>query len=197
MSPAALRIRTTCLLAITLAVTTFPVAAADLQDCIRASIPAHTGWFATFRQSQHIAVLSAPLEAAGEVELRDGAIRWTVISPMRQTLRIDADGHMHSDDGTPMDHPAVAGIVKMLLSLDLEGLQRHFVIAGTCDAKGWTLQLRPREDGFANLFSAIEVNGRDRLDAVVLQGRDGDFTRITFDTTLPGSPAIAPAKPPE
>lgn len=164
--------------------------AAPVLACVSRRITAGGDWSATFHQSQHIAVLSTPLESTGRVDLRAGSIRWEVMTPITQVLTIDAQGRIRSDDGSTLEHPAVASTIRMLLSMDVDGLSGAFGITGQCDAQAWSLDLVPRDQTLSALFSAITLRGSTSLDAVDLQARNGDATRIRFAPATPESPAL-------
>lgn len=153
-------------------------------SCVQSIIQPGDRWASTFEQTQHLSVLTAPLFSSGKVVLDQGTIRWTVLEPIRQTLTIDAAGRMQSDDGTTMDHPAIANLVKMLLTLDTVGLESAFTTTGDCskDAspRGWVLALVPKDPAVAALFDRIDVQGGVSLHEVTLHTRSGDYTTITF-----------------
>jgi|GEM_PF-2439684 len=160
-------------------------ASEDLLGCVHQSLGSGASWTADFNQTQHLALLSSPLQSSGRVEVNAGTIHWEMVSPIADVLMIDDQGKLTSSNGEPINHPVIANTIRLLLTLDIEGLKNTFKIAGTCAAGDWSLQLEPTDTVLAAVFSLIEIRGGATVDTVVLRTLNADFTEIRFQQPPP------------
>jgi len=146
-----------------------------------------------FTQERRIEGLSRPLVSRGRfVVVRGEGVLWDTAEPFPHSLRVTAQG-------VRVEEPAAgaAGLARAstgaapremnrmlgaLFEADLGVLDRYFRARGELADSGWSIDLRPRADALARVFSAIVLRGDALLRTIELQEANGDHTRIRLES---------------
>ncbi len=134
-----------------------------------------------FIQLRHLKVLSRPLISRGNfVFHRQSGVRWAVIEPFPSVMIANASGVSWQGEQA---QPLTAGfgqLLRALLTLDVEQLQRNFEISGDPDGDEWRLVLTPRNQQWKKAIAEIQLRGSEYVSRVDVQEAKGDSVRVQF-----------------
>lgn len=197
-------VRFLCLLAVVLLAAATPSMAEAPADvaAIAARIEQPALLRGRFEQDKQIAGFRKPLRSNGQFVLARGrGVIWQTERPFpsrltmtTQRLRVTSgDSVREVDAATEPALRAIHDVLFDVLAGDLAGLKDAFTIEVLrADGPRWQLRLLPRPGAFAQVFSAIELEGDRHVERLVLAETNGDRSDIRFSDL-----ALAPALSPE
>ncbi len=144
---------------------------------------------ASFIQTKNIEVLSRPIHSTGRLWVKSkDLLVWQMLKPIKSTMVI-SQGEMQQFDKNDMvlavpKNPLVntlSSVFIHLLTGQLEQLSTHFNTDFKCNDESWTLKLVPFNKDIAQLFSLIQLQGKDKIEQVLLNEVRGDYTTIKLN----------------
>lgn len=146
---------------------------------------------AEFRQTRQIKGLTQPLLSSGEILIsREKGLWWQQKTPFVLTLLLDEQRMMQQVAGerpqviTAQSNPQMFQFNHLLRSLfqaDRSVLEANFILTFRDKQHGeWVMLLRPKTSPLDKVFNTITLEGKDYLDQIVLDDRQGDRTEIVF-----------------
>lgn len=155
----------------------------DIQD-LQTLLRAHTVVKGEFVQQRYFRALPQPLTSQGQFTLAaDRGLLWQLVTPLRQHLRITAQGIDRQDDNggwAPLAGAAgstrEAGLFLAVLAGDTSGLRDNFALALSGTADDWTLRMTPRSALLRQVFDHILITGNTYVQQIELHEAQGDRT---------------------
>lgn len=150
---------------------------------------------ADFTQSKTLRVLKRPLVSSGRlVFLADKGILWQVREPFPTRLLVKRDALIRwNESGEPeriafAQSPVFGAFARVFIAMftgAFAPLRENFAIESHLTEAAWRLDLTPRdrdagENVLARIFTRIRATGGRFVDALEIEERRGDRTRITF-----------------
>lgn len=146
---------------------------------------------AEFRQTRQIKGLTQPLRSSGEMLIsREKGLWWQQKTPFVLTLLLDEQRMMQQVAGerpqviTAQSNPQMFQFNHLLRSLfqaDRSVLEANFTLTFRDKQHGeWVMLLQPKTSPLDKVFNAITLEGKDYLNQIVLDDRQGDRTEIVF-----------------
>ncbi|HEY6527495.1 MAG TPA: outer membrane lipoprotein carrier protein LolA [Cellvibrionaceae bacterium] len=168
-----------------LAVGAAAVHAADIDPRILAiSRPEASG---TFTQKRLFKGMSKPLISKGDFAYaqRKGLL-WRTMAPIENELFADSRGVQTSLMGSTQTSSGkveekVTHLIFSLLAMDIEQLQKDFMLDTRWQGENWQLDLTPKSALIAAAIKSIAISGTSRLNYLQLTTQQGDVTEITFN----------------
>jgi hypothetical protein len=165
--------------------------AQDLAQAVRQQLAQPPVLRGEFEQSKQVQGFAKPLVSRGSfLVARERGVLWATKTPFASQLRLTRDEILATQGNGAVafrldasKEPAVRvinGLMFSLLNGDLGGLEQHFKIEGTADAKGWSLQLTPRNGAIAKLMNRIDLAGDKHVRSIRIEEANGDKTTIRF-----------------
>jgi hypothetical protein len=143
----------------------------------------------TFRQTRHLAVLSRPLVATGDLVVdRDRGVLWQVKKPLVRTFVLGPGGLREADAaGKAIRQPSqeapvmaqMARIVGSLLKGQWSTLDDFFTVHPQGDPSRWEIVLEPRPST-APFLKRVRVSGAAFLERIQVEEPGGDTMDVTF-----------------
>lgn len=145
---------------------------------------------AQFEQVRRIKDLPQPLRSKGEIIIaRDKGLFWSQEKPFSMVLLLD-DKKMvqvindQTQVVTAESNPQMFQfnhLLRALFQADRKVLEQNFKISFQDQGAGhWQLVLTPISSPLDKIFSDLTLQGRDVLENIVLNDKQGDRTNITF-----------------
>jgi Outer membrane lipoprotein carrier protein LolA-like len=164
--------------------------AADLVADVRARLAQPTVLRGEFEQSKQVAGFKKPLLSDGDfLVAKDRGVIWRTRKPFPGVLKLTPSEIVATQGGdvafrlSAKTEPTVRvinGLMFALLNGDLSALSEQFKMEGSVEAKTWTLNLVPKQPGFAKILTHVELSGDQHVRKVVLDEANGDHTTIVF-----------------
>lgn len=137
---------------------------------------------ADFRQQQHLAMLSRPLESTGSLLLIKGhGLQWQMKTPFTSDLKL-IDGTLYSNgqaDSLPGGE-AFSRRLMMVLSGDFSALEKTFKIEASGQPEQWTLTLEPRSATLKKVLHGLSISGGRTPEQFRLNYPNGDYSATTL-----------------
>ena len=142
-----------------------------------------------FTQSKTLSGVSKKLNSEGFfiVEKSKGIV-WITEKPIYQTLKVSDSGiRIGNKSGVLMNldarsEPSVKYINELVLAIfsgDMSTLERLFNYSGDVTAKGWNLELTPKNTA-STFFKKITIVGSSAINRISFISKDGDLTEVIF-----------------
>ena len=146
---------------------------------------------AEFRQTRQIKGLTQPLRSSGEILIsREKGLWWQQKTPFVLTLLLDEQRMVQQvADQRPQVITAQSNpqmfqfnhLLRSLFQADRSVLEANFTLTFRDRQHGeWTVLLQPKTSPLDKVFNAITLEGKDYLNQIVLDDRQGDRTEIVF-----------------
>jgi hypothetical protein len=146
-----------------------------------------------FTQSKTLSGVSKKLNSEGFfiVDKSKGII-WITEKPIYQTLKVSNSGVLVGNkSGVLMNldarsEPSVKYINELVLAIfsgDMSALEKLFNYSGEVTAKGWNLELTPKNT-VSTLFKKITIVGSSTINRIIFISKDGDLTEVIFSDVL-------------
>ncbi len=144
----------------------------------------------TFIQYRILAGLTTPLRSEVFFKFhQEGHLTWRVSKPVASRLEVYRD-RIEQADGDAMitqlsaeKNPLVQVLINIFFGLienDRASLATHFVVSSQTVNSTWHDHLVPKDKHFGQAIEWIEIEGRGKLERLVMQERNGDQLRIEF-----------------
>ncbi|KAA0088718.1 outer membrane lipoprotein carrier protein LolA [Paraburkholderia sp. T12-10] len=178
------------------------VADARLVARIAAQLAVKAGVRTTFRQTQTLAALSAPLVSTGTlVFAREHGVIWRTETPYRVTYvigdagvtKVDAGGRQSTRAAPRGGVAQVSQMMRAMLGGDLSALYSQFDVAAAGTPARWHVLLTPNQPQLAQAVKALRMEGGMYLQTLEITAANGDTTRIAFSGSE-GIDALSPAE---
>lgn len=144
-----------------------------------------------FQQSKYIADLDTTLDSSGTFRfVIDEGLRWNIRKPVPTNLRITPTEIVEEQDGEEVmrmdvdDQPMTRAISEVFFAIfggDWDALAKRFTIRPLQEGSPWRFELEPRDELLKSYLSAIELQGTEYLDVLILRESNGDRTRIQLN----------------
>lgn len=142
-----------------------------------------------FSQTKLLSGVSKKLSSEGFfiVDKSKGVI-WVTQKPIYQTLKVSESGiRIGNKSGVLMNldarsEPSVKYINQLVMAIfsgDMSVLEKLFNDAGDVTAKGWTLELTPKNIS-ATFFQKITIAGGSAISRITFISKEGDITEVAF-----------------
>ncbi len=146
---------------------------------------------ADFTQSRAIAGMAKPLVSSGQLLIaRDKGLWWHQERPFALTLVLDDKRMVQVMNNQPPQIVTAESnpqmfqfnhLLRALFQADRQVLEQNFTIDfSDLGKQGWRLVLTPKTSPLDKLFHTITLGGRDYLEGIELNDRQGDLTTISL-----------------
>ena len=142
-----------------------------------------------FTQSKTLSGVSKKLNSEGFFIVdKNKGIVWITEKPIYQTLKVsDAGIRIGNKSGVLMNlearsEPSVKYINELVLAIfsgDMSALEKLFNYSGDVTAKGWNLELTPKNTT-STFFKKITILGSSAINRISFISKDGDLTEVVF-----------------
>jgi hypothetical protein len=142
-----------------------------------------------FTQIKTLSGVSKKLNSEGFFIIdKSMGIVWITEKPIYQTLKVSGSGiRIGNKSGVLMNldarsEPSVKYINELVLAIfsgNMSALERLFNYAGDVTAKGWSLELMPKNTA-SSLFKKITIVGSSSISRISFISKDGDLTEVIF-----------------
>ena len=142
-----------------------------------------------FTQSKTLSGVSKKLNSEGFFIVdKSKGIVWITEKPIYQTLKVSDSGiRIGNKSGVLMNldarsEPSVKYINELVLAIfsgDMSTLERLFNYSGDVTAKGWNLELTPKNTALT-FFKKITIVGSSAINRISFISKDGDLTEVIF-----------------
>ncbi|QWD07920.1 outer membrane lipoprotein carrier protein LolA [Polynucleobacter paneuropaeus] len=142
-----------------------------------------------FIQSKTLSGVSKKLNSEGFFIVdKSKGIVWITEKPIYQTLKVSDSGiRIENKSGVLMNldarsEPSVKYINELVLAIfsgDMSALERLFNYSGDVTAKGWNLELTPKNTT-STFFKKITIVGGSAINRISFISKDGDLTEVIF-----------------
>ena len=177
------------LIALMLFLITGSVCASTLVSQIETLVSAAPTVRGNFTQSKTLSGVSKKLNSEGFFIVdKSKGIVWITEKPIYQTLKVSNSGiRIGNKSGVLMNldarsEPSVKYINELVLAIfsgDMSALERLFNYSGEVTAKGWNLELTPKNT-VSTLFKQITIVGSSTINRISFISKDGDLTEVIF-----------------
>jgi hypothetical protein len=188
------------LLAVCLALASFPSLAAAPIGKIQSLLAKPTTLCGRFDQTKQLAGLKKPLASSGRFCLvAEKGVVWRTLQPFPNTLRVTRDEVVQTQGERvamrldAKQEPAVRminGILFSLLAGDMTQLETLFEVDGAIRGSSWNVALKPREPGLAKAIASIALDGDAYVKGITISESNGDRSSIRFADIVTGSAAL-------
>lgn len=142
---------------------------------------------APFREQRFVAVLSAPLEASGEVLcIPSQGLIWSTARPFQKSTYLTPDGIEHRDQSGALvsdsERSEVSRTLLALLSGDVETVSDNFTVTLSGSDESWTVTLVPNDPLVVQVISQISIRGAKHPRVVEVAHASGDRIVMTFES---------------
>lgn len=170
----------------------------DIQD-LQTLLRTHAVVRGDFVQQRYFRSLPQPLTSQGQFTLAaERGLLWQLTSPLRQHLRITAQGIDRQDEAgqwAPLAGAAgstrEAGLFLAVLAGDTRGLRDNFELTLSGTANDWTVRMTPRSALLRQVFDHILIAGNAYVQQIDLHEAQGDRTVLRL-TAQQAAAALAP-----
>jgi outer membrane lipoprotein-sorting protein len=142
-----------------------------------------------FSQTKTLSGVSKKLNSEGFfiVDKSKGVV-WITEKPIYQTLKVTETGIRIGNKGGVLmnvdarSEPSVKYINELVLAIfsgDMSALERLFNYSGEVTAKGWNIELTPK-NSVSTLFKKITIVGSSSINRISFISKDGDLTEVIF-----------------
>jgi outer membrane lipoprotein-sorting protein len=177
------------LIALMLFLITGSVCAGTLVSQIETLVSAAPTVRGKFTQSKTLSGVSKKLNSEGFfiVDKSKGVV-WITEKPIYQTLKVSNSGIRIGNKSSVLmnldarSEPSVKYINELVLAIfsgDMSALERLFNYSGEVTAKGWNLELTPKNT-VSTLFKKITIVGSSTINRISFISKDGDLTEVIF-----------------
>jgi len=146
---------------------------------------------ADFSQSRAIAGMAKPLVSSGQLLIaQDKGLWWHQARPFALTLMLDDKRMVQVMNNQPPEIVTAESnpqmfqfnhLLRALFQADRRVLEQNFTTDFTdVGNERWRLVLTPKTTPLDKLFHSITLTGRDYLEGIELNDRQGDLTTITL-----------------
>jgi len=142
-----------------------------------------------FTQSKTLSGVSKKLNSEGFFIVdRSRGVVWITEKPIYQTLKVSDSGiRIGNKSGVLMNldarsEPSIKYINELVLAIfsgDMSVLEKLFNYSGEVTAKGWNLELTPKNT-VTTLFKKISIAGGSTISRISFISKDGDLTEVIF-----------------
>jgi outer membrane lipoprotein-sorting protein len=142
-----------------------------------------------FTQSKILSGVSKKLNSEGFFIVdKSKGIVWITEKPIYQNLKVsDAGIRIGNKSGVLMNldarsEPSVKYINELVLAIfsgDMSALEKLFNYSGDVTAKGWNLELTPKNTA-STFFMKITIEGSSAINRISFISKDGDLTEVVF-----------------
>lgn len=172
---------------------TAPLRAADVEALVSAETRASAQGAALtgdFVQKKFLAELPQPLRSSGDfVYARDRGVIWRVRQPLSAEYILAGNALITREGGIEQRlgadaQPGLAAVSRLfaaLFALDLESLERDFLLYGERRGNHWSIGLRPRHTALASALIEARLDGSRQLEQVVIIDGRGDRTEVELE----------------
>jgi outer membrane lipoprotein-sorting protein len=177
------------LIALMLFLITGSVCASTLVSQIETLVSAAPTVRGKFTQSKTLSGVSKKLNSEGFFIVdKSKGIVWITEKPIYQTLKVSNSGiRIGNKSGVLMNldarsEPSVKYINELVLAIfsgDMSTLEKLFNYSGEVTAKGWNLELTPKNT-VSTLFKQITIVGSSTINRISFISKDGDLTEVIF-----------------
>ena len=143
-----------------------------------------------FQQKKHLSFSKEPLITKGLMVYEKGNMRWEQVSPKPYLMIITDDVLKIKEDGEITEHGLEENkYMKGLKEIMVGSMTGTLLNSGHFDTKFfedpalWIVKLTPKKARMRKMFSEVIMNFNKetyRMDNVVLQEENGDYTTINF-----------------
>lgn len=144
-----------------------------------------------FQQQKYIADLDTTLDSSGTFSFTTGeGLRWNIRKPVPTSLRITPTEIVEEQDGEEVmrmavdEQPMTRAISEVFFAIfggNWEALAERFTIRPLQEESPWHFELTPKGDLLKSYLSAIELQGSEYLEVLILRENNGDRTRIQLN----------------
>jgi len=145
----------------------------------------------SYRQTRHVAGLSAPLEASGNLLMtRENGLAWMQEKPFQVSYVFTDDSLIENSPGVPKkltkkaDKPQlfqVANLFTTIFSGDKKLLKEYFELQFiTQDNDLWKIILVPKNSRLKKFFKSVQLQGSQLVEIVTVYEASGNKTVINF-----------------
>lgn len=169
----------------------------DPLQALQARLAAFETVRADFVQHKEIAAMKRPLVSSGRVLIsREHGVWWQIEQPLRIGYVLQADRIVEiAADGTrrtrsAQDQPGlgqVARIFRALLNAQNDALAEYFEVRSVPAAKGWAVELKPRQPQLAQHLQSIQLSGDTFVESIRIDEASGDRSLIEFKNSRGGA----------
>jgi outer membrane lipoprotein-sorting protein len=177
------------LIALMLFLITGSVCAGTLVSQIETLVSAAPTVRGKFTQSKTLSGVSKKLNSEGFFIVdKSKGIVWITEKPIYQTLKVSNSGIRIGNKSSVLmnldarSEPSVKYINELVLAIfsgDMSSLERLFNFSGEVTAKGWNLELTPKNT-VSTLFKKITIVGSSTINRISFISKDGDLTEVIF-----------------
>jgi outer membrane lipoprotein-sorting protein len=177
------------LIALMLFLITGSVCAGTLVSQIETLVSAAPTVRGKFTQSKTLSGVSKKLNSEGFFIVdKSKGIVWITEKPIYQTLKVSNSGIRIGNKSSVLmnldarSEPSVKYINELVLAIfsgDMSALERLFNYSGEVTAKGWNLELTPKNT-VSTLFKKITIVGSSTINRISFISKDGDLTEVIF-----------------
>jgi outer membrane lipoprotein-sorting protein len=177
------------LIALMLFLITGSVCAGTLVSQIETLVSAAPTVRGNFTQSKTLSGVSKKLNSEGFFIVdKSKGIVWITEKPIYQTLKVSNSGIRIGNKSSVLmnldarSEPSVKYINELVLAIfsgDMSALERLFNFSGEVTAKGWNLELTPKNT-VSTLFKKITIVGSSTINRISFISKDGDLTEVIF-----------------
>lgn len=143
-----------------------------------------------FEQQRILDGFSKPMTSRGHfVVVRDRGVLWNTDTPFASQLIVTHDSLVQKNGNNVTQKldankepalKAINGVLFALLSGDLAALEQRFTVTGEFKNKNWSLLLIPREAGWKQVLTRVELQGNQQINQLKMLDANHDATEITF-----------------
>jgi outer membrane lipoprotein-sorting protein len=177
------------LIALMLFLITGSVCAGTLVSQIETLVSAAPTVRGKFTQNKTLSGVSKKLNSEGFFIVdKSKGIVWITEKPIYQTLKVSNSGIRIGNKSSVLmnldarSEPSVKYINELVLAIfsgDMSALERLFNYSGEVTAKGWNLELTPKNT-VSTLFKKITIVGSSTINRISFISKDGDLTEVIF-----------------
>ena len=142
-----------------------------------------------FSQTKTLSGVSKKLNSEGFFIVDKGkGVIWVTEKPIYQTLKVSESGiRIGNKTGVLMNldarsEPSVKYINELVMAIfsgDMSALENLFNDSGDVSAKGWTLELTPKNMS-STFFKKITIVGGSAISRITFVSKEGDITEVVF-----------------
>jgi uncharacterized membrane protein len=144
---------------------------------------------APFREQRFVSVLSAPLEASGEVLcIPSQGLIWSTTRPFQKSTYLTPSGIEHRDQSgaivSDSERSEVSQTLLALLSGDVKTVSENFTVTLLGRDDAWTVTLVPNDPLVVQVISQIAIRGAKHPEVVEVSHASGDRIVMTFESPI-------------